>query len=65
MSKFIEIHIGEKDSPRLINLDYVKYISGGSIVRNEGGPICCNETYEEIREKIVKAGALDGNSSCE
>lgn len=62
MSNFIEVHTGENATPKLINLDYVRYVAGSSIVRTEGGPIICNESYAELTEKIVKAGALHGHS---
>lgn len=60
MEGFIEVHIGEERKPRLINLSYIKYISGSSIIRTEGSPIICNETYEELYQKIKDTGALHG-----
>lgn len=66
MGQFIEVHIGEECKPRLINLTYVRYIAGSSIIRLEGGPINCNESYDELRAKVIEAGELDGNSdTCE
>ena len=65
MSQFIEVHTGENSTPKLINLDYVRYIAGSSIIRVEGGPITCNESYAELSEKIKKAGALNGCNQSE
>ena len=61
MEGFIEVHIGEESKPRLINLSYIKYISGSSIIRTEGSPIICNETYEELYQKLKDTGALHGH----
>ena len=58
MSKFIEIHVGDRNSPRLINLNNIRYISGKTIIRTEGGGIDCNESYEEIRRKLIAIGGM-------